>query len=112
MPQPIAQWNNARGVWETYPGGVDMFCGHSEPYSATLPTSGMTRGGQLWPLPTPVPPTGDAGCSSSPALPTPMARDGKGRAINHRDGGLCLTGAVQTMPDHRTDPTPDRPRSQ
>src|SRR4051794_13464322 len=53
---------------------MTYLCGHSAPYSGTLPISGMTRRGRLYPLPTSVPRTAGLGCSSSPGLlPTPVA---------------------------------------
>ncbi|SER20181.1 hypothetical protein SAMN04487818_10233 [Actinokineospora terrae] len=51
---PLARWNGARRVWETPHRTVP--CGHWAPYSATWPTSGMTRRGVAWPLPTSAPP--------------------------------------------------------
>jgi hypothetical protein len=82
-----ATWNPETQIWET--GRIDLFCGQRAPFSATWPTSGMTRNGQLLPLPTPVPAIGENGCS---LLPTPQARDYKGR--NQRDDTSCLPGAI------------------
>jgi hypothetical protein len=65
VPQPMASWNPARGVWETT--NVSL-CGHSEPYSETWPTSGTTRAGRAYARPTSAPPTDGSGCSSSPGL--------------------------------------------
>src|SRR4051812_37769069 len=71
MPQPVATWNPARGVWETENVAL---CGHSEPYSATWPTSGTTRNGTAYELPTPAHPTDGSASSSTPGLlPTPTA---------------------------------------
>lgn len=70
MPTPTAIWNPARGVWEV-PNSESLICGHSERYSVTWPTSGMTRNGLAYALPTSVPPTADSESSSS--LPTPRA---------------------------------------
>jgi hypothetical protein len=79
--QHIATWNPARGVWET----TELaFCGHSVPYSATWPASGMTRGGEAFELPTSAPHTPDSACSSSPNLPTPRvaaSRTSRGAAL-------------------------------
>ncbi|QAX92629.1 DNA methyltransferase [Mycobacterium phage Poenanya] len=66
MQGPIAQWNPKRQLWET--GQMDLFSGHSVPYSETLPTSGMTRSGSLLPLPTSAHRTG-VNASSSLLLP-------------------------------------------
>ena len=73
MPQHIANWNPARGVWET---NETSLCGHSEPYSETWPSSGMTRSGVAYALPTWEPPTTDTESSSLLATP-PQARDGE-----------------------------------
>lgn len=74
MPEPIATWNRARGVWETQQ--TNLICGHSEPYLATWPRSGMTRGGVAYELPTPERRTaGNAGSVSPGLLPTPTAMD-------------------------------------
>jgi hypothetical protein len=96
---PIATWNPARGAWldpTTY------LCGHSAPYSATLPTSGMTRRGSLFPLPTSAPPTAGPGCSSSPGqlIPTPLQADAgpRGRTTGYglRDWSRGLLGTTRT----------------
>ena len=62
MPKPIAQWNPARDVWET---DELTFCGHSAVYSETFPSSGMTRSGVAYALPTWAPPTDGSASSSS-----------------------------------------------
>ena len=61
-------------LWETEQ--VDLFSELPEPFSGTWPTSGMTRGGQLFPLDLSAPHTVGSECSSSPKLPTPKAHDG------------------------------------
>lgn len=66
MPQPIATWNPARDVWETNQG---CLCGHLLVYSETLPTSGMTRAGTAYALPTSAPHMD--GSESSSLLGTP-----------------------------------------
>jgi len=68
VPQPIATWNPARGVWEV-PGTESLICGHSERFSVTWPTSGMTRSGSAFALPMSAPLTAGSACSS--LLPTP-----------------------------------------
>ena len=75
MPQPIAQWNPTRMLWETET--MSLFSALSEPYSATFPTSGMTRNGALFPLPASTHPTAGSGSSSLPVLPTPTTCDHK-----------------------------------
>ena len=89
---PIASWNPERDIWEV--GQMDLFSGHSAVYSETLPASGMTRNGQLFELPTWVPPTpghassllhtpratrGGSSSENLAMLPTPTARDGDTR---------------------------------
>lgn len=74
MPEPIARWNPARSVWETTQG---QLCGHSDVFSETWPSSGMTRGGTAYELPTWEQRTAGSGSLSSPLLPTPAARDWK-----------------------------------
>jgi len=77
MPEPTAQWNPARGVWER--PETNMLCGQQVPYSVTWPTSGMTRSGRLYPRPTQALPIAANGSSSSPGLlPTPQAHDTAG----------------------------------
>ena len=49
VPEPIATWNPQTQLWET--DQTDLFSEQQEPYSETWPTSGMTRNGQLLPLP-------------------------------------------------------------
>lgn len=59
----LATWNQERDCWET---GVEDIFGHSDVYSETWPTSGMTANGVAYELPTWAPPTPDTGSSSSP----------------------------------------------
>lgn len=67
----LATWNPARSVWET---DRSALCGHSELFSETWPSWGMTLGGVSYTLPTPEPPTPGPESSSSPSLlPTPAA---------------------------------------
>ena len=75
MPKQIARWNSARDVWETQTTG--LFCEHSDVYSETFPSSGMTRAGTAYELPTWAQRTDGSASSSSPLLPTPAARDFK-----------------------------------
>ena len=73
----IATWNPGRDLWET--GTQDLF-GHSDVYSETWPTSGMTRNGVAYELPTLVPPTADSGSSS--LLRTPCAAEAEGGPVS------------------------------
>ncbi len=109
MQQHI-EWNPATQLWETEQ--ADLFSGQQEPFSETWPTSGMTRNGQLLPLPTSAPPT--AANESSSLLPTPAAgnfNDGedaqqwlarqaavKERLNNGNGMGMPLSVAVQLLP--------------
>lgn len=94
MPEPIARWNPARSVWETNESHI---CGHSAVLPGTFPSSGMTRGGLLYQLPTSVPLTDEPG-SSSPRglLPTPRVSDTNGPGV-HGSGGQDLRTAVSLL---------------
>ncbi|MFB9929177.1 hypothetical protein ACFORO_23090 [Amycolatopsis halotolerans] len=81
-----------------------MFCGHSAPYLATWPTSGTTRRGVAYALPTWAPRTGDS--ASSSLLPTPTSRDEKGP--NQRGDETCLHGALLPTPRASDTGTPGR----
>jgi hypothetical protein len=74
--EPLARWDRARSVWATLD---DQLCGHSDVFSETWPSSGMTRAGLAYALPTWEPRTDGSGSSSSPGLPellpTPNASD-------------------------------------
>ena len=74
QPQPIATWNPARDVWETPTMG--LFCEHSDVFLETWPTSGMTRAGMAYALPTWAHRTDGSASSSSPSPPTPRATRG------------------------------------
>ena len=78
MPKPLAQWNSARDVWET-PDSEGLFCEHLDVFSETWPSSGMTRGGTAYALPTWAERTdGSESSSSPPLLGTPRASEWKG----------------------------------
>lgn len=91
--QPIAAWNCARGVWEA-PGTESLLCEHSDVYSQTWPTSGMTRGGVAYALPTSAHPTAD---TASSLLPTPTVSDSHGPGV-HGSGGMDLRTTVTLLP--------------
>ena len=98
MPEPIAQWNRARSAWETT---QEQPCGHSDVFSETWPSSGMTLRGQAYALPTSAPHTVDTEYSSSPGtlLPTPEAKLGSSgpdyaRKTRPGTGGDSLHEAV------------------
>lgn len=87
------------------------------PFSGRWPRSGMTRGGALYELPTPVPPTGEPASSSLPTpssavqlLPTPTSMDSAGSrnsTVVRPEGstaniGDTLTDAVTVLVGDRT----------
>ena len=83
MPEPIAQWNPTRDCWETTQQ-ASLLSEHLDVYSETWPTSGMTRSGVAYALPTWEPPTGDSESSfllPAAMLPTPTSRDWKDNKI-------------------------------
>ena len=83
MQQRTATWNRVRGVWEK--NQVSLLCGHLVPFLETWPTSGMTRAGAVYVLPTWVPLTDD---SESLSLPTPRAsRGASGTETMYKLGG-------------------------
>ena len=102
MPNQIATWNPERDCWET---GVEDIFGHSDVYSETWPTSGMTRNGVAYALPTWAPPTTASACSSSPPaemLRTPAAAEAEGGALSPEraraeNRTLRLTGQILDM---------------
>ena len=97
MPNPLATWNPDRDCWETEV--VDIF-GHSDVYSETWPTSGMTRNGTAYALPTWAHPTSGSASSSSPPaemLPTPGAADGTGGRVSSEMGGTRESGAKRSI---------------
>ncbi len=102
MPNPLATWNPERDCWET---GVEDIFGHSDVYSETWPTSGMTRNGVAYALPTWAPPTTASACSSSPPAEmfrTPAAAEAEGGALSPErarveNRTLRLTGQILDM---------------
>ncbi|WP_435159324.1 hypothetical protein [Amycolatopsis sacchari] len=74
VTQPFATWNPIRGVWET--SQPDLY-GHLAPYSETWPTSGMTHGGSVYPLPRSAHriPDSASSFSATALFRTPLASD-------------------------------------
>ena len=90
MPNQIATWNPERDCWET---GVEDIFGHSDVYSETWPTSGMTRNGVAYALPTWAPPTTDSASSSSPpakTFRTPAAAEAEGGPRDRNRPGATM----------------------
>ena len=79
--QPTAIWNSANGVWEK-PATANLFCAHSELFSATWPISGMTLSGQVFELPTQAHLITD---SESLLLRSPKASEGQGGALGEAE---------------------------
>ena len=80
---PIATWDSLKDLWMREPQAKDQrkkkvsLYEHWGVFSATLPTSGTMRNGQLFERQTLVRPTGENECS---LLPTPMTTDSEGLA--------------------------------
>ena len=87
----LASWNRERDVWER--GVMGLFSEHLDVFSETLPTSGMTRGGQLFELQMLEPRIG--GRDSLSLLPTPTASlgtcGGSELPAKRRGGGHSVT---------------------
>lgn len=85
MPEPIATWSAARGVWEGLTPA--LFCGHSEPFLETWPASGSMRSGSAFRRPEWAPPTSANGASSprGPLLKTPTSNLGANGGSQHPD---------------------------
>lgn len=61
---------------------MSLLCGHSAPYSATWSASGSMRNGHAFALRRSALPISESAFSSSRGLPTPRARDSKGRGFS------------------------------
>jgi hypothetical protein len=107
-------WENVRGAYSacadsdlgrcprcvdpSHPGGHAPFSVPSVAYSATFPTSGMTRAGTAFALPTSVAVT--PASESSSLLPTPSVSDSTGGHLNRsgdRSGELLLPGVAKLL---------------
>lgn len=103
LPQPTAHWDSTRDCWmEHDPHATDsLFSVPSGVWQETWPTSGMTLGGSVYPLPPSVPRTPASGSSSSPTgaastlLPSPRTSDSGGPGV-HGHGGQDLRTVVHT----------------
>jgi hypothetical protein len=75
-PTAFASWDSAAGLWWPVDPQSDGLFAPLEPLSGSWPTSGMTRRGTAYALPTSEPATTDSASSSSPGLlPTPLNSD-------------------------------------
>jgi hypothetical protein len=97
VPKHTAQWNPQTQLWET--DQADLFSEQQEPYSETWPTSGMTRNGQLLPLPTSGHRTDANACSS--LLPTPAVNDMGDRVNSNWDTRQTLEWWDQFIAKHK-----------
>lgn len=106
MRKLIGTWNPTRGLWET--GTLDLLSEHSDPFSETWPTWGMTRSGVAFELPTRVP---LMDVSESSLLRTPVADETGGGPLHpdtakERGQTLRLTGQILAHTGHLL-PTPN-----
>jgi len=93
---PLASWEPESGRWLDACGMSDDLFGRSEPFWGRWPTSGMTRGGRLYPLPTPERRTAGNVSSSSPGLlPTPVTAYSQRTAEEWREGRPAGNGATR-----------------
>lgn len=82
MPKQLATWNTARDAWEK-PDTEGLTCGHLAVYSATFPTSGSMRSGEVFELPKWEAATHDS--ASSSLLKTPTQQLGVNGGSQHPD---------------------------
>lgn len=106
-PTPFAYYDPASRSLRTSQTTFDLGLPTSSP---TLPASGSMRSGALRARRRSALPTSGAACSSSPGLPTPRARDSKGRG--YEDG---LPAVVELLPtptvSEATGPQPNTGRT-
>lgn len=101
MLKPIAVWNPEKEIWEKEnPSSSKQWV----LFSATFPTSGMMRGGKLFPLPQLVPLTVETESSSTPTpdenFHTPdTAPDAPNRGSNTRSKPAGLGNQVRQLDD-------------
>lgn len=118
--KPFASYDQASSSWKTYPASND---GDSPEFSGRWPRWGFMRDGIAYELPRPAHLTEESASSSSRVLPTPVARDFKGRGMRgqlgtsllptprttdsngagkHGSGGLDLRTVVKLLPTPTT----------
>lgn len=108
-----AMWNPEADLWEV--GAQDAISGLSDVYWETWPTSGMTRNGVAYALPTWEPPTSGSACSSSPpakTFRTPAAAEAEGGPRNRNRPGATMRLSDQVREEMedgnlRVFPTPE-----
>lgn len=99
MLKPIAVWNPEKEIWEKE---NPLSSKQWVLFSATFPTSGMMRGGKLFPLPQSVPPTAETESSSTPipeeCFHTPdTAPDAPNKGSNTRSKPAGLGNQVKEL---------------
>lgn len=96
LPTPSVRYDPDSSSWKTSGpsllGDLDLM-----PSLLRLPASGTTRSGHVYERPMLAPPTSASGGSASPGLPTPRARDSKGRGYDD-----ALPNVVELLPTPTT----------
>ncbi len=100
LPDAFAYYDPASCSWRTSQGSL---LEASARFSATWPTSGMTRNGTAYLRPTSARRTSVAASSSSPTWPTPTVSRSRNRTSRRRTGrrhhdGITLLDAVRLWP--------------
>lgn len=90
---------------------MNLFCGHSVPYSQTWPASGSMRNGVCSERPPLALPTSVSGSSSSPGLPTPRARDARGKGFEDALPNVVRLLPTPTVQEANGTGPPDSPRN-
>ena len=98
-PTPLAKWNPTRDCWENTQQ-ASLFSERLDVFWGTWPSSGMTRSGVAYALPTWEPATDGSECSY---LPTPVASEGTkpsntmGVARRQATGQVFLTNVIVSL---------------
>ncbi len=99
-PGSLARYNPDSCLWRTHQ--ISLLEAEPKLLDA-LPRWGMTRGGELWPLPTPVLPTNESACGSWPTLSASEAKNGwQDRTGATRGKQESLTTVLQREMGRRT----------
>ncbi len=100
-PQPLAVWDPTARLWMKTPKEPTLF-ELSAPFSATWPTSGSMRNGTCSAHPTSAPLTSASAFSSSPGLlPTPTTSEWTGAGSPEGNRNDTLRARVRTLPTPR-----------